>query len=86
MSITVTPDALSEARERTLAIVAPYDDHDMERVTSPLMSPLVWDLAHIAAYEDLWLAHRHGGYGPHPLRQPPRRPARGPPRRCRSRQ
>ncbi len=24
------------------------------------MSPLVWDLAHIAAYEDLWLAHRHG--------------------------
>jgi iron(II)-dependent oxidoreductase len=62
VSITVTPDdALTEARERTLAIVAPYDDHDMQRVTNPLMSPLVWDLAHIAAYEDLWLAHRHGG-------------------------
>jgi iron(II)-dependent oxidoreductase len=25
------------------------------------MSPLVWDLAHIAAYEDLWLAHRLTG-------------------------
>jgi iron(II)-dependent oxidoreductase len=25
------------------------------------MSPLVWDLGHIAAYEDLGLAHRHGG-------------------------
>jgi iron(II)-dependent oxidoreductase len=25
------------------------------------MSPLTWDLAHIAAYEDLWLCHRHGG-------------------------
>ena len=25
------------------------------------MSPLVWDLAHIAAYEDLWLCHRHAG-------------------------
>ena len=25
------------------------------------MSPLVWDLGHIAAYEDLWLAHRLGG-------------------------
>ena len=24
------------------------------------MSPLVWDLAHIAAYEDLWLVHRYG--------------------------
>jgi iron(II)-dependent oxidoreductase len=25
------------------------------------MSPLCWDLGHIAAYEDLWLVHRHGG-------------------------
>jgi iron(II)-dependent oxidoreductase len=25
------------------------------------MSPLAWDLAHIAAYEDLWLAHRLAG-------------------------
>ena len=25
------------------------------------MSPLVWDLGHIAAYEDLWIGHRHGG-------------------------
>jgi iron(II)-dependent oxidoreductase len=25
------------------------------------MSPLVWDLGHIAAYEDLWLVHRHAG-------------------------
>ena len=27
----------------------------------PLMSPLVWDLGHIAAFEDLWLVHRYGG-------------------------
>src|SRR3954453_22245958 len=25
------------------------------------MSPLAWDLGHIAAYEDLWLVHRAGG-------------------------
>jgi iron(II)-dependent oxidoreductase len=25
------------------------------------LSPLVWDLAHIAAYEDLWLVHRFAG-------------------------
>jgi iron(II)-dependent oxidoreductase len=25
------------------------------------MSPLVWDLGHIAAFEDLWLVHRFGG-------------------------
>src|SRR5271155_5393087 len=49
------------ARERTLALVAALDDHQLERVHSPIMSPLVWDLGHIAAYEDLWLAHRYGG-------------------------
>ena len=25
------------------------------------MSPLVWDLGHIAAFEDLWIVHRYGG-------------------------
>ena len=52
--------ALDEARERTLALVAPVSDADLERVHSTLMSPLVWDLGHIAAFEDLWLVHRHG--------------------------
>jgi gamma-glutamyl hercynylcysteine S-oxide synthase len=55
--------ALEEARQRTLAIVAPFDDATLEAVHDPIMSPLVWDLAHIAAYEDLWLCHRAGGVG-----------------------
>jgi iron(II)-dependent oxidoreductase len=54
-------EALEEARERTLAIVAPLSDADVESAHDPLMSPLVWDLAHIAAYEDLWIGHRLGG-------------------------
>ncbi len=54
-------DALQEARARTLALVASIPDEDLERVHSELMSPLVWDLAHIAAFEDLWLVHRYGG-------------------------
>ena len=53
-------EALEEARRRTLALVASVSDDDLERTHSPLMSPLVWDLAHIAAYEDLWLVHRYG--------------------------
>jgi iron(II)-dependent oxidoreductase len=52
---------LGVVRERTLALVAHLRDEDLERVLHPLMSPLVWDLGHIAAYEDLWLAHRFGG-------------------------
>jgi gamma-glutamyl hercynylcysteine S-oxide synthase len=53
--------AMEAARELTLALVADLSAEDLERVHSPIMSPLVWDLGHIAAYEDLWLGHRHGG-------------------------
>jgi iron(II)-dependent oxidoreductase len=53
--------ALNGVRERTLALVAHLRDEQLSSVLSPIMSPLVWDLAHIAAYEDLWLVHRHGG-------------------------
>jgi gamma-glutamyl hercynylcysteine S-oxide synthase len=53
--------ALDTVREQTLALVGHLGDDELSRVLSPIMSPLVWDLAHIAAYEDLWLAHRHGG-------------------------
>jgi len=54
-------EALRETRERTLELVAAVSDEDLERVHSRLMSPLVWDLGHIAAFEDLWLGHRLGG-------------------------
>jgi len=53
--------AMDAARERTLTLVAGLEDEQLERVHSPIMSPLVWDLGHIAAYEDLWLAARYGG-------------------------
>jgi len=54
-------DALTEARARTLALLAPLSDADVEAQHTAIMSPLVWDLAHIAAYEELWLVHRYGG-------------------------
>src|SRR5664279_5106497 len=53
-------DALTETRARTLALVDGISDADLERVHSTLMSPLVWDLGHIAAFEDLWVVHRFG--------------------------
>jgi gamma-glutamyl hercynylcysteine S-oxide synthase len=54
-------DALTHVRERTFALVAHLDDAELERQVDPIMSPLVWDLGHIAAYEDLWLVHRYAG-------------------------
>lgn len=53
-------EQLAGSRARTLAIVAPYDDALLRRQHDPLMSPMVWDLAHIANYEDLWLVRALG--------------------------
>ena len=61
VDVAETLSDLSEVRGATLALVAHLDDATLQRTLSPIMSPLVWDLAHIAAYEDLWLVHRHAG-------------------------
>lgn len=45
---------LSRARERTLKLVE-FDEDELLRQYHPLMSPLVWDLAHIGQQEELWL-------------------------------
>lgn len=45
---------LTRARQRTLALVD-FDDAELHRQYDPLMSPLVWDLAHIGQQEELWL-------------------------------
>jgi iron(II)-dependent oxidoreductase len=53
-------EPLEEARSRTLSLVEPVSDEDLNRVHDPLMSPLVWDLGHIAAFEDLWVSREAG--------------------------
>ena len=45
---------LDRARQRTLALTD-FDDAELHRQYSPLMSPLVWDLAHIGQQEELGL-------------------------------
>ena len=55
---------LGEARLRTLALVEPLDDEQLNTVYSPLLSPLAWDLGHIANFEELWLVRRIGGREP----------------------
>ncbi len=47
-------DGLTRARDRTLGLVE-FDDDELHRQYHPLMSPLVWDLAHIGQQEELWL-------------------------------
>jgi len=55
---------LEEARERTLALVEPLDDEQLNTAYSSLLSPLAWDLGHIANFEELWLVRTIGGLEP----------------------
>ncbi|MEU8590797.1 ergothioneine biosynthesis protein EgtB [Streptomyces sp. NPDC048664] len=48
-------DALTTARDRTALLTSCVDEHELVAQHSPLMSPLVWDLAHIGNQEELWL-------------------------------
>ena len=64
MSKAAIAEALSEARRRTLALVEPLDDGQLNRIYSPLLSPLAWDLGHIANFEELWLVQTIGGREP----------------------
>ena len=53
---------LTEARTRTLQLVTPLGDDDLHRQHDALMSPIVWDLGHIAAFEELWLTRNLSGH------------------------
>lgn len=48
-------EALLATRDRTLALVVDLDDDDLARVIDPLLSPLLWDLGHVANFEQRWL-------------------------------
>src|SRR3954454_90769 len=54
-------DAMQAVRRQTFDVVGHLSAAELERQVDPIMSPLVWDLAHIAAYEELWLVHRFAG-------------------------
>ena len=51
--------ALEHARARTEALLEPLTNEQLTTQFSPLQSPLVWDLAHVGHFEELWLL-RHG--------------------------
>ncbi|WP_411574913.1 ergothioneine biosynthesis protein EgtB [Streptomyces fradiae] len=54
-------DALTAARARTALLTDCVDDGELTAQHSPLMSPLVWDLAHIPNQEEQWLLRAVGG-------------------------
>jgi gamma-glutamyl hercynylcysteine S-oxide synthase len=59
-------ERLGKVRARTLSLVESLSEDALNRVHDPLMSPVVWDLGHMATFEDLWLAQN--AFGAPPLR------------------
>ncbi|HVQ88260.1 MAG TPA: ergothioneine biosynthesis protein EgtB [Actinomycetes bacterium] len=55
---------LDAARKRTRALTESVDNDELVQQHSPIMSPLVWDLAHIGNQEELWLLRDVGGREP----------------------
>ncbi|MGH3354863.1 MAG: ergothioneine biosynthesis protein EgtB [Nocardioidaceae bacterium] len=55
---------LVRSRQRSAVLTDAVDDDDLVRQHSRLMSPLVWDLAHIGNQEELWLVRDVGGLEP----------------------
>jgi iron(II)-dependent oxidoreductase len=55
---------LGRTRARSALLTDAVDDDDLVRQHSPLMSPLVWDLAHVGNQEELWLVRDVGGLQP----------------------
>jgi len=54
---------LHQARIRTLELIAPLDDGDCIRQHTSILSPVAWDLGHIANFEEQWMRRAHLGEG-----------------------
>src|SRR5206468_3992293 len=52
---------LTEARDRTLLLISGLSDEDLHLQHDPLMSPIIWDVGHIAHFEELWLTQNLDG-------------------------
>jgi len=50
---------LGATRARTLELIAPLSEVELTRQHSPLMSPIAWDLGHIANQEEQWIRRAH---------------------------
>src|SRR5918999_736800 len=57
----IVADQLLEARARTMLLLAPLTDEELRAQHDPLMSPILWDLGHIAHFEELWLTRNLDG-------------------------
>src|SRR6202163_1440013 len=52
---------LTEARDQNSLLISGLSDEDLHRQHDALMSPIIWDVGHIAHFEELWLTQNLDG-------------------------
>src|SRR2546422_8477880 len=57
-------EVLSEARERTLALVADLDDEQMIGPRLNIVNPLRWEIGHVAWFQEYWILRQMHGRAP----------------------
>jgi len=60
-SVELLQKEAAEARDRTLLLMSRLSDEDLHQQHDPLMSPIIWDVGHIAHFEELWLTQNLDG-------------------------
>lgn len=55
---------LDEIRARTRELVEGLAEETLRKQHIPILSPMIWDLGHIANFEELWLVRKLVGEGP----------------------
>src|SRR4051812_42798673 len=61
LSPSQAAELLLDSRQRTLLLVSPLSQEELSAQHSPLMSPVLWDMGHIAHFEELWLVRNLEG-------------------------
>ena len=64
VDVSLLEREMERTRERTERLLAPLSSEQLVIQVSPLMSPLVWDYAHIGHFEELWLLRNLAGREP----------------------
>jgi iron(II)-dependent oxidoreductase len=52
---------LTDARARTLALVADLTDEQLIGPHLPIVNPLLWEIGHLAWFQEQWVLRRVGG-------------------------
>ena len=55
---------VSEARERSIELIADLDDDQLSVPYIPTINPLLWEMCHLAYFQEFWVLRQGAGKKP----------------------